>query len=557
MTKPARRRVVIVGASAAGLKCACRLTRLQPSWRITVVEEQRAFSYAACGLPYVLAGDVEDAERLRKTQDGALRDPTYFARVKGIEVLAPWRAEGVDPAARTLTLVEGGERRQLEWDELVLACGAEPRRLPGQPNHPRVRSFHRLEDLAPLSQGLASGSVRTVTVVGAGPLGCELADAFRGLWGAQVTLVEQAAWPLPAMLDADAGAIVAAVLADHGVALRLSTTVEKIEADATGATVLLPGERLRADVVVVAVGVTPRVELAVQAGVALGASGAIAVDQRGATSVPHLWAVGDCVEVRHAITGGPTYLPLGSLANREGRVVANVLAGIADALPPVVGAMAVKVFGCQVAAAGLTLAQARRLGLDAAASWLVSHDRAHYWPEAQELAVQLTYERGSERLLGVQCVGAGEAVARVDVATQFLARGATVAELSHLEHAYAPPFAPALEPLAVAAWVARNQEDGVVAAPPGEDLENAALLDVRHDEERRRHGPAAARTLAIPLEELRDRRGEVGSGPYLVICERGGRAAEAVRWLRREGVTARYLGGGLRWRSVGRERGGP
>lgn len=553
MSGAAPRRVVIVGASAAGLKCAARLARLQPGWRITVVEQRQAFSYAACGLPYVLSGDLEDGERLRRTQDGALRDPGYFAAVKGVEVLAERRAVRLDPAAKTL-VVEDREGRQevLPWDELVLACGARPRRLPGQPDHPRVRTFHTLEDVEPLQRGLATGAIRSVAVVGAGPLGCELAEAFRTLWGASVTLVEQAGWPLPGMLDAEAGAIVAGVLADNGVATRFGASVEGIEADNTRVAVALPGETVTADVAVVAVGVEPRLELVRDTGIAIGPTGAIAVSERFATSLPHVWAVGDCVEVRHAVTGAPAYLPLGSLANREGRVLANVLAGRTDLLPPVAGSMAVKVFDCQVGATGLTLAAARRHGFAAATAWVTSHDRAHYWPEARELALALVYDRESRRVLGVQCVGSGEAIKRVDVATQFVARGATLAELSHLEHAYAPPFAPALEPLAVAAFVARSQEEGIVAASPLEPLDGAEVLDVRHPEEQRAHPLQAARSVAVPLDALRQRLGELGAGPWLVVCERGGRSAEAVRLLRQHEVSATYLGGGLRWPGAGR-----
>ncbi len=549
------RRVVVVGASAAGLKCACRLARLQPTWRITVVEEREKFSYAACGLPYVLAGDIEEADELRRTADGALRDPHYFSAVKGIEVLAGRRAVALAPAARTLTVTDGrGGAEELAWDELVLACGARARRLPGQPDHRRVRPLHTLEDLEPLQEGLRTGQIRSVAVIGAGPLGCEAAEAFRSLWGAAVTLIEAAAWPLPGMLDAEAGSLVAGVLQDAGVATRFGAAVEGLDADDAQVVVYAGGEAVAADLAVVAVGVEPRTELAEAAGIALGPTGAIAVDERLATSLPHVWAVGDCVEVRHAVTGAPVHLPLGSLANRQGRVLADLLAGRDGRFPPVAGAMAVKVFDCAVGAVGLTLAAARRHGFDAAAVWLVTHDRAHYWPEARELALQLVYERGTGRVLGLQGGGSGEVMQRIDVATQFIARGATLDELAALEHAYAPPYAPALEPLAVAAFVARNQEDGVEAVSPLAELAGERVLDVRHEAERRARGVAVPGLLEVPLEELRAQDGELGRGPLLVVCERGGRAAEAVRWLQHRGESSRYLGGGLRWPQVGRGR---
>jgi NADPH-dependent 2,4-dienoyl-CoA reductase/sulfur reductase-like enzyme/rhodanese-related sulfurtransferase len=551
------RRIVVVGASAAGLRCACRLARLCPTWRIRVVEEREKFSYAACGIPYVLSGDIAGADELRRTMDGVLRDPHYFSAVKGIEVLAGRRAVGVAPATGALTVADAhGGVEELAWDELVLACGGRARRLAGQVEHPRVRSLHTLEDLEPLESGLRTGQIRSVTVVGAGPLGCEVAEAFRSLWGAAVTLVEQAAWPLPGVLDAEAGSIVASVLEDNGVVTRFAAPVERFEAKGEEVVVHAGGEALAADLVVVAAGVEPCTELASAAGIRLGPTGAIAVDERLATSLPHVWAVGDCVEVRHAVTGAPVHLPLGSLANRQGRVLANVLAGRDDRFPPVAGAMAVKVFDCNVGAVGLTLAAARRHGFDAAAVWVVAHDRAHYWPEAQELALQLVYDRPTGRVLGVQGVGTGEVMKRVDVATQFLARGATIEELAALEHAYAPPYAPALEPLAVAAFVACNQEEGVEAVSPLAELEGARVLDVRHEAERRGRSVTASELLSIPLEELRGYGADRLQGPLLVVCERGGRSAEAVRYLRQRGVGSRYLGGGLRWSQVGRGRGG-
>jgi NADPH-dependent 2,4-dienoyl-CoA reductase/sulfur reductase-like enzyme/rhodanese-related sulfurtransferase len=547
------RSIVIVGASAAGLKCACRLARLQPAWRVLVVDERSEFSYAACGLPYVLSGDIDDVGTLRRTQDGALRDPRYFARVKGVEVMTGWRALEISIGARTLALRdEKGSEREVVWDELVLACGAKPRRLPGQPEHPRVRSFHALEDVAPLHKGLVTGEIRSVAVVGAGLVGCELAEAFRSLWGASVTLIERAGWPLPELLDRETGAVVAGALESNGITTRFGAPVDGIRADGTVARVELAGDELAVDLVVVAVGVEPRVKLASPAGVALGTTGAIAVDERMGTSVPHVWAVGDCVEVRHAVTGQPAYLPLGSLANRQGRLLANVLAGRADLFPPVAGAMAVKVFECNVGAVGLTLSAAKRRGFDAAAVWLTSHDRAHYWPEAREFALQLVYDRGTRRVLGLQCVGAGEVAKRVDVAAQLIVRGASLAELSHVEHAYAPPYAPVMEPLAVAAFVARNQEEGIAAASPLDNTSVARVLDVRHPEERRLNEVGGDGTVSVPIEELRDRELDVGEGPILVVCERGGRSAEVVRWLQRRGAGARYLGGGLRWLGVGR-----
>ena len=183
------RSVVVVGASAAGLRCACRLARLQPRWRATVVDQSPIFSYAACGLPYVLSGDIPDAARLRQTPYGVTRDERYFAETKGVSVLAGWRATQISLPKGQLQ-IEGPEgQRNLQWDDLVLATGSRPRLLPGQPDHPRVRTFHGWDDLEPLKQGLARGELGRVAIVEAGLVGCELAEAFRSLWGAEVILL--------------------------------------------------------------------------------------------------------------------------------------------------------------------------------------------------------------------------------------------------------------------------------------------------------------------------------------------------------------------------------
>ena len=554
MGAPARS-VVIVGASAAGLRCACRLARLEPGWSVRVVEAREVFSYGACGLPYVLSGDIGDASELRKTAWGAVRDEAFFSGCKGVEVISRTRAVGVAPG---VLAVEGpAGRGELPWDELVLATGARPRQLPGQPDHPRVRTFHTWEDVAPLHEGLVRGRIGTVAIVGAGPVGCELAEAFTAMWGAEVTLVEARDRVLPALLDPEAGAVVARTLEAAGVRVLCGAPVEGLEAGDEGVAVTAGGERVEVDAVVVAVGVEPAVELAEAAGARLGPTGAVAVDGRLATGVPHVWAAGDCIECRHAVTGRAVHLPLGSLANRQGRVLANVLAGRDDAFGPVAGAAAVKVFDLEVAAVGCTREEARAHGFDADSVWLTTDAMAHYWPGSANLHLCLVFERRTGRVLGLQAVGARGAVRAVDVATQAVGRGADLAELEHLEHAYAPPFAPALDPVAVAASVALNAEEGVACTGPLEPG-GGRVLDVRLPEEIARHRAPFGNVLEVPLQGLREAEPPPGDGELLVVCERGTRSAEAVRALGARGVEARYLGGGLLWRwAAGRgEEGG-
>jgi NADPH-dependent 2,4-dienoyl-CoA reductase/sulfur reductase-like enzyme/rhodanese-related sulfurtransferase len=549
MAEPSKR-IVIVGASAAGLRCACRVRRLQPDWPVTVVESKEVFSYGACGMPYVLSGDIEELGVLRRTPYGADRDADYFSSAKGIEVLAPWRATGIDPAAKSLTISSGGEERVLEWDELVLATGASHRVLPGQPEHDRIRAFHVWDDVKPLKIGLMRGEIGSVAVVGAGLVGCEVAEAFASLWGADVTLIEAAPTPLPEILDAEMGAVVAEHLKSQGVNVVTGSPVERFEPDDEGVTIHAGGLEIRTDVAVVAVGVRPNVELARAAGISLGPTGAIRVDERLATSTPHIWAAGDCAEVRHIVTDGPAYTPLGSLANRQGRVLGTVLAGGDASFGPIAGAAAVKVFDLNVAAVGCT---AYRLGADGRgvrSVWISAEDRAHYWPEAKLILLGMVYDPASRRVLGVQGVGQeGEVAKRIDVAAQLILRKATIDEFTDLEHAYAPPYAPALDPLTVLACAAQNELDGIEAESPLMDLTSATVVDVRIDEEREERPIEAGTVVDIEIGELRDRIGEIPDGPMVVVCAHGTRSAEAVRLLVSRGVKARYLGGGMSWRS--------
>jgi len=548
MTETARK-IVIVGASAAGLRCACRVKRLQPTWAVTVVEANDVYSYGACGMPYVLSGDIEELGALRRTLYGTDRDADYFSSVKGVEVLAPWRATAIDPEAKNLTISNKSECRVLEWDELVLATGASHRELPGQPEHERIRAFHVWDDVKPLKIGLMRGEIGEVAVVGAGLVGCEVAEAFASLWGADVTLIEAAPRPLPEILDTELGSVVVKHLESQNVKVMTSCPVERFEPDDDGVTIHAGGTEVRADVAVVAVGVRPKVDLAQTAGVRLGPTGAIQVDQQLRTSVPHIWAAGDCTEVHHVVTGGPAYIPLGSLANRQGRVVGSLIAGGEGSFGPIAGAASVKVFDLNVASVGCTAYRLGADGLGVRSVWITAEDRAHYWPEAKVILLGMVYDPASRRVLGVQGVSEGGEVAkRIDVAAQLILRESTIEDFIDLEHAYAPPFAPALDPLTVLACAAQNELDGIEAESPLMDLSQATVLDVRIDEERKERPVEAGTVLEIEVGELRDRVDELPEGPLVVACAHGTRSAEAVRFLAGKGVQARYLGGGMSWR---------
>ncbi len=539
--------VVIVGASAAGLRCAARLRRLQPKRAITVVEKGDVFSLAACGMPYVLSGDIPGTKELLTTDDGTIRDLRYFSEVKGIKILANTEALSVDVEDHLLHVRGTSGETDISWGELVLATGARPRQLVGQPRHPRVTAFHRLDDLRTLDDGLKKGKIGRVVIVGAGLVGCELAEAFKAMWDARVCLLEAGPWPLPQVLDAQAGAVVAHELKSNGVELYCDEFVKSICADDHGVEVKTSVGVHKGDMVIVAFGVQPVVELARSAGAEIGPSGAIAVDERMATSVEHLWAVGDCVQVRHAVNGTALHMPMGSLANRQGRILANILAGRKQTFGPVAGAIAIKVFDLNVAAVGISLDKALKTFSDAQAVWSAPHDSAHYWPESETILLQMVFDGKTRKVLGVQAVGKGECAKRIDVAAQFIRTGAVLDDFLNLEHAYAPPYAPAMEPLAQLAMIADNQLDGIAAKAPGPYFGSLKILDVRNDQEREEIPIDGADVLAMEQSLVRSKISQLPTEPVVVLCSRGTRSAEVCRLLVQHGLDACYLGGGVAW----------
>ena len=586
-------KIVVIGASAAGLKAAARARRLLPAAEVTVLDERSFISYGACGLPYFLSGDVDSLDALRETMYGAIRDPDFFAKAKGLDVRTGLRVESVDAERRVVTAVscepdegDSEDRIEFSYDRLVLATGAAPRRLPGAETRKAgaaVSCFHTPEDARALRQGLQTGQIGGVIVVGAGFIGCELAGAFSELWGCEVTLIEAADSVLPELLDADMAELVAGELQRNDVTVRTGAAVERIVTEGgvedgakagdgdLKAAVFAAGETLRADRAVIAAGVTPRVDLAAGAGLEVGPCGGLVVNERLQTSRPDIYAAGDCIEVVHGITGQPVFVPLGSLANRQGRVVGDNLAvehgwkGVGaqagagsmaadfSRFGPVVGSACVKIFDWNVAVAGITATQARRAGLEAREAFGTFFDTAHYYPEHGKLFLKLVYEEGTQRLLGLQAVGDGQTVKRADVFAALLQRGGKLEDLLDLEFCYAPPYNAALDPLHALGCTALNvEETGIAGLGPDATPDGRFVVDVRLAEEITDDQPSPPGAKNIPIQELRSRVDELPRDkPLLILCAMGTRSAEAARWLMAQGFTdIVYLAGGAMMQAV-------
>ncbi len=552
-------RIVVIGASAAGLRAAARAGRLLPGAEITVLDRTDRISVSACGLPYFLSGDVASPAELRSTPYGVLRDADFFSGVKGLRVRTGVEVLSIDPEEKLLRARSRANDESLTfpYDTLVVASGSEPIAPPGFDGESERMHFLRdIDGVRRMRSDLEQGRVGSVVVVGGGFIGCEAAEAYGSMWGAEVTLVEAAPQVLPRMLDPEMAAPVQAHLRENGVSLKLGCPVQQLAESGDAVRVELAGETLDADAAVCALGVRPAVGFAAAAGLETGPCGGLVVDEGMATSRPGIYAAGDCVELTHHITGRPVYLPLGSLANRQGRLIGNRIAGRDDRVAPVLGSAVVKVFDITAVSTGLTEAAARAAGIDARAAWGSFEDRPAYFPDSRGMHLKLVYERETLRLLGLQAVGLGQVVREVDVVASLLLSGGGVRDLLDLEFAYSPPYANALDPLyQLAALVLNSEEDGICFLPPqvapdDPQLEGRLVVDVREKEERESAGPGFPDSVHLPFTELRARVAELPpKKPLLVVCARGLRSYEAARILLHAGwEDVVYVGGGAQLR---------
>ncbi len=550
-------RIIVVGASAAGLRAAARARRRLPDARVLVIDQDKFVSYAACGMPYFVSGDIHSADKLRETPHGLIRDPAYFRSAKDLEVITETRVERIDRSARKVFCrsTKTGEASEYSYDKLVLATGARPIMLHGIPKDgKRFTTFKTLQDAINLRESLQRGEIGKVAIVGGGFIGCELAEAFGALWGAKVVLIDMASNILPNMLDPEMASAVEAYLKTEGVEVYTNCPLEGMVESEESVTIKTPYGDFEVDCAVIAVGVRPNSELAADCGLAVGKGGGIVVDDRMATNDRNIFAAGDCVEVKLLVTDNPVQLPLGSLANRQGRVVGSNLGGGNERFGPVVGSVAVKIFDMNVAATGLTEGSARDAGFNVACAWGTFADKPEYYPEWQNIHLKLVFDKGSQRLLGLQGYGKGEVVKRVDGFAALLKNQGQLEDLLDMEFAYAPPYAPAVDPLYSLGCAARNAMlEDVEQVSPETELGDRLVIDVRQSYEVESMPLSEANVRNIPLEELRKNWEEIPADrPLVAICAKGYRSAESVRILKEKGFhDVAYVGGGFLMKPAG------
>jgi NADPH-dependent 2,4-dienoyl-CoA reductase/sulfur reductase-like enzyme/rhodanese-related sulfurtransferase len=535
--------VVVVGGVAGGMSFAARARRLSEVASIVVLERDEYVSFANCGLPYHLGGEIPDRSSL------LLHTPETLAASLALDVRAGHEVLGVDRAARTVRVRRRSDGSEYDepYDALVLSTGATPivPPVPGV-DLPQVRVLRTVPDVDAL-RALVDGGARRAVVAGAGFIGLEVAEALRHR-GLDVTVVDLADQVLPP-LDPEMARSVEQALVGGGVAVRTSTSVTALEPAAQGVTVhLSDGTALPADLVLLSVGVRPESSLAAAAGLALGERGAVRVDEHLLTSDPHVYAVGDAVEVVDAVTGTPAVVPLAGPANRQGRAAANHLFGRSGGRAPVLGTAIVRVFDTVAASTGRSEKALRAAGIAHHVVHLHPGHHAGYFPGARPLHLKLVFAPDG-RVLGAQATGSEGVDKRIDVLATAIRAGMTVEDLADLELAYAPPFGSAKDPVNMAGFEASNVLAGDLAVWRGRDLESlpdgAVLLDARSAAEfEAGHLPGA---LNIPHTQLRARLAEVpASVPVRVYCASGFRSYLALRVLRQSGWDdVASLSGGL------------
>jgi NADPH-dependent 2,4-dienoyl-CoA reductase/sulfur reductase-like enzyme/rhodanese-related sulfurtransferase len=537
------KRVLIVGGVAGGASCAARLRRLDEAAEIVLYDRGPHVSFANCGLPYFVGDVIADERALLVASSDLFRDRFRIEVRTRHEVLA------IDRARQTIRIrdLAAGTERDECYDALVLSPGAAPIRppLPGI-DLPGIFAVRTIPDSVRIRHWIAERRPTRALVVGGGFIGLEMAEnlARRGL---RTTILEKLPQVMPP-LDPEMAEPVARHLADQEVTLHLGDGLSGFERSPGSEIVALAesGTRLSADLVILSIGVRPETDLARAAGLALGPRGGIAIDAEMRTADPHIWAVGDAVEVRDVLTGQETIVPLAGPANRQGRVAAESICGRARPFRGVQATAVVGVFGLTVACTGASEKGLRRAGVrDFERVYLHPGHHAGYYPGAKPIHLKLLFAVPDGRVLGAQAVGLEGVEKRIDVIATAIQMGATVRDLAEAELCYAPQFGGAKDPVNLAGMIATNHLDGLMPLADWTALGTAPtiLVDVREPEEYAAGHIPGARNL--PLSELRQRHSELPRDhPLTLYCGVGQRAYYATRFLLQHGYRAANLSGG-------------
>ena len=540
-------KVIIVGGVAGGATAAARIRRLDEEARVVVYERSGYVSYANCGLPYYIGGVITDRSEL------TLQTPESFWQRFRIRMKVRHEVRAIHPERKAVTVcnLDTGEVFEDTYDKLLLSPGARPTQpeLPGM-DLEQLFTLRTVEDTLKIRAFVEEKKPKTAVLAGGGFIGLELAENLREL-GLEVTIVQKPRQVL-APLDEEMAAFLHAKLRQKGVRLMLGHTVEGFRPAAGRAEVLLKGEEpLSADLVVLAIGVTPDTQLAREAGLELGLKGSILVNDRMETSIPDIYAIGDAVQVKHFVTGQPAHVALAGPANKQGRIAADNICGGNSRYRGAQGSSVLKLFDLTAAVTGINERTARQAGIHCDKVYLSPANHAGYYPGGSVMTMKVLFERGTGRLLGAQIVGQEGVDKRIDVLAAAIRAGMTGEDLKDLDLAYAPPYSSAKDPVNMAGFMIENLSRGLLRQFFLEDLEglprdgSVTLLDTRTPGEYAAGHVEGFRN--IPVDELRERLGELEPGkPVYVMCQSGLRSYLACRILDQHGFESYNFSGGYR-----------
>lgn len=441
-------KLIVIGGTAAGLSAASKAKRSCPDLEIEVFEKSGYISYGACGLPYFVGGMIEEPDDLVSLTVSQMTEK------RGIPTYIHQEVKKINREEKTVTVMDldSGEEHIHSYDKLVIATGARPIK----PNIPGIDAdgvyyLRTVEDGIRLKQTVTASKGKRAMIVGGGFIGLEVAEEM-ALSGLEVHVFEKMERLLPFLEETFSQAVLE-TLTSHGVSVHLGEGIEEIvtEQNTVKAIKISNGEILPADFVMMSVGVVPNSQLAKEAGLELGIKGTIAVNDEMQTSDPAIWACGDCVQMKNRITGKPAYVPLGTTANKQGRIAGGNIAGAHESFPGILGSMVTKVFDLYIAATGLSLQQAIEAGYEAVSSVIKKGDRASYYPGSRDNHICLILDRKSGRLLGAQGIGSESVAGRINVFVAAITCGMTVSQINELDLVYAPPVAPVYDPILIAA----------------------------------------------------------------------------------------------------------
>ena len=541
-------KVLIVGGVAGGATAAARIRRLDETAEITVFERSGYISYANCGLPYYIGGVITDPEEL------TLQTPeSFFSRFR-INMKVHHEVTAIHPDQKTISVRNSktGEEFEESYDKLILSPGAKPTqpRLPGV-GIEKVFTLRTVEDTFHIKEYINKNQPKSAVLAGGGFIGLELAENLKEL-GMDVTIVQR---PKQLMnpFDADMASFIHSEMRKHGVKLALGHTVEGFEEKDGGIDILLKDEMpLHADMVVLAIGVTPDTHLAKDAGLELGIKGSIVVNDRMETSAPDIFAAGDAVQVKHYVTGQEALISLAGPANKQGRIIADNICGGDSRYPGSQGSSVIKVFDMTAATTGMNETNARKAGLDVDTVILSPMSHAGYYPGGKVMTMKVVFEKETWRLVGAQIVGYEGVDKRIDVLATAIHAGMKATELKDLDLAYAPPYSSAKDPVNMAGFMIDNISKGTLKQWHLEEVDllprdgSVTLLDVRTIRE---YGNGHIEGFKnIPVDELRERLDEIEKDkPVYVICQSGLRSYIGTRILEGNGYKAYNFSGGFRF----------